>query len=443
MRKSFLIITAVLFTIFRSGAQVPEWVTTHPVSDDAYIGIGQASLTEDDYMRIATENALSDIATQIATKVESNSFFHQVDVDGHAREMFEDRINSNATAWLEGHELKESHTSGNTYYVYYTLDKKTFRRNAEKKREAAIATGLDYLEKGKAAERAMNLTQAAVLYGEGLKAVEPWMFMDLIRDGVNIPVELYDSYINVFSGLVITTNAVQVEGEPFKAVSEPIAGCLSKDGNVIPNIRLKAAFTVGSGTVTPPSETDYNGTAEFYITNITSKEDVQEIRITIDDTFLDMLPEGYRELLERQAWPSAKITVVLKSSPASLYLHVENNDLEGIEKQIRSLLANNYFTLTEDPDAAQCFAELSTVLEVGETVSGGNYDLNTCYCSLTLKIYNNYTTDMLLNYSLDRVKVLAPVHKSYESTVAQGIREVMKRVNRELPKMLGKVRITD
>ena len=198
MRKSFLIITAVLFTIFRSGAQVPEWVTTHPVSDDAYIGIGQASLTEDDYMRIATENALSDIATQIATKVESNSFFHQVDVDGHAREMFEDRINSNATAWLEGHELKESHTSGNTYYVYYTLDKKTFRRNAEKKREAAIATGLDYLEKGKAAERAMNLTQAAVLYGEGLKAVEPWMFMDLIRDGVNIPVELYDSYINEF-----------------------------------------------------------------------------------------------------------------------------------------------------------------------------------------------------------------------------------------------------
>lgn len=441
MRKLFLIITAILFTVFRSGAQVPEWVTTHPVSDDMYIGIGQAPLSESDYMQIATRNALSDIASQIATKVESNSFFHQVDVDGHAREMFEDRINSNATAWIEGQELKESYTSGTTYYVYYTLDKKTFQRNAAKKRDAAIATGLDYLIKGQAAERAMNLTQAAVLYGEGLKAVEPWMFMDLIQDGTNIPVELYNSYINVFSGMAITTNTVQVEGESFKAVSEPIAGCLSKNGSVVPNITLKAEFTVGSGSVTPPAETDYSGTAEFYITNITAKDDVQEIRISIDDSFLEMLPKEYRELLQRQAWPSAKITVVLKSAPVSIYLHVESNDLEGCEKQIRSLLANNYFTLTEDPDAAQCFADLSTTLEVGETVSGGNYDLNTCYCSLTLKIYNNYTTDMLLNYSLDRVKVLAPVHKSYESTVAQGVREVMKRVNRELPKMLTKIKI--
>lgn len=441
MRKLFFIITVISFAVFRSGAQVPEWVTRHPVSDDIYIGIGQASLAESDYIQIATRNALSDIASQIAIKVESNSFFHQVDVDGHTREMFEDRINSNANAWLEGQELKDSYTSEDTYYVYYTLDKNTFRRNAERKREAAVATGLDYLTKGKSAEKAMSLTQAAILYGEGLKAVEPWMFMDLIKNGTNIPVELYNSYINVFSGMAITTNTVQIEGESFKSVSEPIAGCLSKNGNVVPGIKLKAWFSLGSGSVTPPAETDYNGTAEFYITNITAKDEVQEIRISIDDSFLEMLPKEYRELLEKQAWPSAKITVVLKSAPVSIYLHVENNDLEGCEKQIRSLLANNYFTLTEDPDAAQCFADLTTTLEIGETVSGGNYDLNTCYCSLTLKIYNNYTTDMLLDYSLDKVKVLTPVHKSYESTVAQGIREIMKRVNRELPKMLTKIKI--
>ena len=441
MRKLFLTIAAILSFQAFSSAQTPEWVTTHPVSDDAYVGIGQAPLTEDDYMEIATQNALSDIASQIATKVESNSFFHQVDVDGHAREMFEDRIHSNATAWIEGQELKDSYSSSSTYYVYYVLDKKTFQRNAEKKRQAAIETGLGYLTKGEAAENAMNLTQAAVLFGEGLKAIEPWLFMDLSRDGVNIPVELYNAYINVFSGMAITANTVQVEGESFKAVSEPIAGCLSKNGNVVPNIKLKAEFTVGSGAITPPVETDYSGTAEFYITNITSKEDVQEIRISMDDSFMEMLPEEYRELLERHSWPSAKITVVLKSAPVSIYLHIENNDLEGCEKQIRSLLANNYFTLTEDPDAAQCFADLTTTLEVGETVSGGNYDLNTCYCSLTLKIYDNRTTDMLLDYSLNRVKVLTPIDKSYESTVAQGIREVMKRVNRELPGMLTKIKL--
>ena len=251
MRKLFLIIAATLFTVIHSGAQTPEWVTKHPVSDDMYIGIGQAPLSEKDYMRIATENALSDIASQIATKVESKSFFHQVDVDGHAREMFEDRINSNATAWIEGQELKDSYASGSTYYVYYVLDKQTFQRNAEKKRQAAISTGMDYLQKGRAAEDAMNLTQAAVLYGQGLEAIEPWMFMDLTHKSVNIPVELYNSYINVFSGMAITVNTVQIEGESFKAVSEPIAGCLSKNGYVVPNIRLKAEFANEDHTLFP------------------------------------------------------------------------------------------------------------------------------------------------------------------------------------------------
>ena len=78
---------------------------------------------------------------------------------------------------------------------------------------------------------------------------------------------------------------------------------------------------------------------------------------------------------------------------------------------------------------------------MGETVSGGTYDLNSCYCSLVLKIYDNSTRELLLEYSVNRVKVLAPIHRSAESTIATCVREVMKRVNRELPDRLGKVKV--
>ena len=397
-------------------------------------------------MKKATQNALLDIVSQIAVKLENNSFLHRADVDGKTREMLEDKIHSSMVAWLEGQELKGSYQSEQKYYVYYALDKKVYARKAEERRQQAIRTGMDYLQKGRGEESAMNLSQAAQLYGKGLEAVEPWAFMDLTTNAggssVNVPIELYNAYVNVFSGMAITTNVMMVEGEAFKAIAEPIAGCLSKNGVVVPNVKLKASFASGNGTVSPAIQTDYTGTAEFYVTNITSKEEVQELRITIDDSFMNSLPEAYRQLLQNQTWPSAKVTISLKSAPITAYLYVnEDNELEGIERQISSLLTNNYFTLSEDPDAATCFVDLSTKLEMGEVVTGGTYDLNTCYCSLVLKIYNNKTQQMLLNYSVNQVKVLVPVNKSATASLSMCIREVIKRVNRELPAQIKKLKI--
>lgn len=446
MRKIILGFLLSICSVFYAEAQEPDWVTQRPTSSDAYIGIGIVSLSETDYMKKATRNALADIVSQIAVKLENNSFLHRVDVDGKTREMLEDKIHSSMEAWLEGQELKGSYQSEQKYYVYYTLDKKVYARKAEERRQQAVRTGMDYLQKGRTEEKSMNLSQAAQLYGKGLEAVEPWAFMDLTTEAggvsVNIPIELYNAYVNVFNGMTITTNVTMVEGEAFKAIADPIAGCLSKNGVVVPNVKLNASFVSGSGTVSPAIQTDYTGTAEFYVTNITSKDDVQELRITIDDSFMSTLPKAYRQLLQNQTWPSAKITISLKSAPITAYLHVsEDHELEGCERQISSLLTNNYFSLSEDPDAAQCFVELSTKLDMGEVVTGGVYDLNTCYCTIVLKIYNNKTQQMLLNYSANQIKVLVPVNKSATASISMCVREVMKRVNRELPNQIKKLKI--
>ena len=416
------------------------WVTSHPISEKEYIGIGMAPLSDTDYMKKATQNALADIASQISMKLENSSFLHVVDVDGKARDMFEDKIQGSMVAWLEGQELKETYQSDENYYVYYSLDKKVFARNSESRRKQAIRMGMDYLKKGQEAEEMMNLAQAVQLYGKGLEAVEPWVFMDLVNNGVNVPTELYHAFVNVFSNMAITTNVVQVEGEAFKAISTPLAGCLSKNGIVVPSVKLKASFVTGGGAVSEPMETDHTGTAEFYVTNITSKENFQELRISIDDSFIQALPNSYRQLLQTQVWPSAKITILLNSAPITAYLYVnDDNDLEGIEKRISSLLTNNHFTMSEDPDVSQIFIDMTTKMEMGSVVTGGVYDLNTCYCTFVLKFYNNKMEQLLLDYSVNQVKVLSPVHKSAEETIAMCIREVMKRVNRELPNRLKKM----
>ena len=179
MQKVLSIILLSLFVSLNTNAQVPEWATTHPVSNDEYIGIGVAPLSDTDYIKKATQNALADISSQIAIKIENDSFLHLIDVDGKSRDMFEDKIKSSLAAWIEGQELKDSYKSNDKYYVYYTLNKQTYAKNAEKRRSQTINAGLDYLRKGQEAENTMNLAQAVQLYAKGLEIVEPWTFMNL------------------------------------------------------------------------------------------------------------------------------------------------------------------------------------------------------------------------------------------------------------------------
>lgn len=439
MKKLVLHILFVLLGFVPVMAQTPAWVTSHPVSEQEYVGIGMASLAEADYQQKATQNALADIASQIAVKIESNSFLHTVDVDGKARQLFEDKIQGSLTAWLEGQELKDSYQSDNTYYVYYVLNKKEYVKRSELRRNQILKSGMDYLNKGRDAEKGMNLAVAAQMYAKGLETVEPWTFMELSSDGINVSVELYHAYLNVFNGMAITTNVVNVEGEAFKPVPTPIAGCLSKNGNVISNVKLKLEFVSGSGDVSLPTETDETGTAEFYIKNITSKDALQELRLSVDDAFLQILPAAYRSLLQGQTWPTTRITLQVKSK-VTAYLHVDDeSELEGIENRLSRLLANNYFSVTEDPDAAQCFVDINSKVEVGEMVTGGMYNMNTCYCTLTIKFYNYKTEELLLNYEVSRVRVLAPESNSAEKTLSMCVREVMTRVNRELPNRIKKL----
>lgn len=440
MKRLILAIHLWLLGCFALLAQQPSWVTSHPTDANTYIGIGFAPLKESDYIQKATQNALNDIALQIATRIESNSFMHTVDIDGKSKELFEDKIKSSVVSYLEGQKLVDSYQNDRNYYVYYSLDKAAYERTIQKHKRTAINTGLDYYDKAQQALDANSLVTAVQLLGKGLEAVSPWLFLDLSTtvDGsrFDVPAELYNAYIQVFDGLTITVNQLNVQGEAFKPIKTPIAGCLSKNGSVIQNVKLKAEFVVGAGKITPPVETDYNGTAEFYVTNITSKASVQEVRISIDDSFIADLPASYQQLIKSQSWPSAKTTITLAPQQVTAYLNVSNSDLASCEKQIMSILANQHFTMTEDPDNATLFIDLSTTLELGGVVAGDMYDLNECLCGLVLKIYDNQSTGLLLNYVVDRLRVLSPANKSPEQTEMMCVRELMKRVKRELPKKI-------
>ena len=423
-------------------AQTPDWVKRHPVSEDVYHGVGMASLDEADYKKKATDNALEDIVQQIATKMERNSLYQVLEVGDDVREMFDDQIKSSMSAWLEGQKLVDTYRSDDYYYVYFTLDKKEYRRNAEKRRQEVLNVAVGFFRKAMEAQKKMDLLQALDLFAKGLETVEPWAFMDLSEKGVNIPVELYNGYMNVFSGLSIVSNVSRVKGEAFKGLEEPIVVCMTRNGEIVPNVKFKVDFLTGSADMTTTAVADQHGLADFYVKNITSKENLLELVFSLDDSFFAGLPQTYRKMLESKSLPSVKVVVEMEPQSATAYFKMNtNNDIEGCERPLRGFLGNEFFTLVKDRKQAQCLIDVSTVLEFGNTVTGGMYDLNTCLCTLHIKIYNNRTKALLLDYSINRHKVMIPVSKSAEQSMGMCVRELMKRAKRELPGKIKKMNI--
>ena len=88
--------------------------------------------------------------------------------------------------------------------MYYELDKKAYEKQRKARRERGISLGLDWYEKGQAAESMNNCSSAIQMYAQGLKAIEPYLYLDLTTerhdDRFDVATELYDAYVNVFTG---------------------------------------------------------------------------------------------------------------------------------------------------------------------------------------------------------------------------------------------------
>ena len=443
LRKTLLLAALVLST-FQVYAQKPDWIKNRPVSSSKYIGIGSAPLTDADYQNIAMTNAMREIATEISVNIESSSFMHKVDVDGNQRYLFEEKVRETVASHIVGQQRKGTYQDQSRYYVYYELDKKDYEKFTKENREKGIATGLDYYSKAKQAEKTNNFTSAIQLYSKGLEAVEPYLYLDLTTTyqgrRFDVPSELYNGLLNVFGGLVMVQNVSEVGVEAFKASGEPLAVCLSKNGEVVPNVMLSARFVNGDGQVTEPTKTDANGTSVFYITNVTSKQSIQEVEVKIDESFIESLPVSYRSLVNTESWPVSKFTVVLMNSNYTAYFMVENNDLEDCERQVRSILTNNYFELTEDT-GANLFITMSTTMKIGDVVPGELYNMNEIFSTLTLKIYDNFKQTEILNFTVPEIKTLVPDNKSEAQAEQMCVRELMKRVKANLPKELKNLNI--
>lgn len=431
-----------------SGQQAnrPDWVRQHPVDALNYSGVGMAGISEKDYQQKAKQNALSDLVSEIKVEIAAHSLLSTIEEAGSVKQTFAESIRTEAREEIENFRLVDSWQGDNEYWVYYELNKDDYADFVEARRQKAIRNGFDFWYKGNIVLRQGDLMTAIELFSKGMDAIHPVLNQELFcsYEGktINLATELYAALAGIFDGVTVVLNPATVSGTPFQGIKEPIAVGVYRNGNPLRNIRLKAEFVSGSGDLASLSPTGETGVTALYVRNITSKQARQQIGISLVDDAFSVFRKGTYATLFTQilsSLPEAALTIETEQAQVAAYVKSIQNDVDMVERTVKSLLNNNFFNVVASPSEADVIVVLDNKCRKGNTVPGELYNFIEFFSTLGIKVTNNRTGQIMLNYSINDERTLVPENKAGSQGKNMAAREVIKRLNREFVRELKKL----
>lgn len=446
MKRKLIFMLTVLLCSFLWAEDKPSWVKQHPVNDFGFAGVGMANKSENNYQQKAKQNALADLVSEINISISTQSLLNSIDDDGTVKQSFAESIRSAAKAEIESYRLVDSWQGNSEYWVYYELNRADYDKYMEARRQKAIQNGFDFWYKGHVTMEQGDLMTAIELFSKGMEAIEPAINQELLcsYEGktINLGTELYAALAGAFNGVTIVMNPTAIAGTPFQEITAPVAVGAYRNGNPLKNMRLKAEFISGTGDVSELAPTNEAGVTALYIRNITSKQSQQQIKASIQNNIFQAFTKGsYGALFKKvlSMLPEAVLTIHTEQAKVAAYVKWVQNDMDMLERGVKSILANNYFNMAASASVADIVVTLDNKLKKGRIIPGELYNFEECFSSLSIQILDNRTNQTLMNYSINEIRTLVPENKSEAQRKNMVARELMKRLEREFNRELKKI----
>lgn len=443
MKRFLLLLQLLSAFLYAFSQEKPDWVKKHPLDELSYTGVGMAKINEEQYSQKAKERALVDLASGIKINVSSNSLLKLVENNGNIDESFSQVSSSNTDVDLSMVKVVDSWQGDGEYWVYCELNRFDYEEYIETLKLKAVEDGFSYLYKARISVENGDLVTGMNLLEKAWTAIEPAIFYDLrcTVEGktINLATEIYYSIQNIFNGVQIVPNPQSVNVKAFQKTETPITIGVYKDNKPVRNIKLKSEFVSGSGSMSDLSSTNSEGQSTLYIQNITSKQEMQEIHVSLDLEPFDSFIKGKYSTLFKNSFsslPEGSIILKLESKQISAYIKSRQSDLNALERSVESILTNNYFNIVNSPAAADIIVELDNKFVKGNVVPGELYNMVEYFSSLKINIINNRSSESLLSYSINDVRSLIPENKSMSQAKAMATRDLTKKLNITFKKKL-------
>lgn len=283
----------------------PSWLKDYPVSENHYTGIGIANKSKNpvDYIQIAQQNALQNLASQIKVNIATQSVFLQMEREYGFEEEFKSDIRIKAEEHLEGYELKGTHQAGDEYWVYYSLSKAKYAEVRQARMEQAMEQAKALLtfttHQYSVKERYINFVKA-------LEVLKPYLSEPLAcrleSRNVFLGSEVIAQFRNFMDDFRILSLNKKVKVMLGNKLGE-LKFAVEFNEDRVDNIPL--VFVSDIIDVTPfSSATDERGIFTAIVPKITSTESVQKMQIGLDieqwlqeatqDKFIKKLARGIK-----------------------------------------------------------------------------------------------------------------------------------------------------
>ncbi|RXQ89031.1 hypothetical protein EO244_14480 [Ancylomarina salipaludis] len=445
---SLLIIVSNSF----AGRRAPKWIKNRPVSSEYYIGISVVNKGVSNYMEVAKNKALQDLASQISIQISSNSVLHQFEDHSGFKEEFESKVQTSLVQELEGYELVASwdNKRGNEYWEYYRFSKSQFALLQRLKLNKAKKMAQNYFEEAQSYEKERDIIQALTYYIKAIDAVKTHLDEDLsvmtFEGSLNLGTEIYKRIQNIYSGIQLVPVKKNIKIEISTAVKEPFlvkANWLTDEGETeLVNLPLSFKFVVGEGLLNKSVNTDEFGYAASQLIRVTSKQKLQKVAVALDVSTLlnpdDEDFELYKMFLTPELVPQCDIILNVERLKAYMLfsekIFGEDSSRSILKNAIKKELSENFFSFTNDKDSANVILDVKTNVTKGEIKEGRNYKVHIVYLDCFFSLTDLKSGFEIFNDAIYEVKGMKPV--SYNYAVKEAYEQAVEEIhNTIIPKL--------
>lgn len=418
----------------------PKWVSSRPIDNDYYIGIGKANKNQSDFMQIAKNNALSDIISEISVSISSNSILHQLEDNSGYKEKYEAFIQTSVKDDIKNYEIVDSWSNKEEYWVYYRLSKAEYAKLKREKLERVKRIAKDFYEKGKSYEKEYDINNALIYYIKSFDAIKNNLGDDLSTftfDGrIFIDNAIFQSIQDIFSRLNFVPEKDQYEIKALSSENEPVIIKVKLKTELetqnIANIPVIFSFPNLDINRTENVVSSAKGKAECTIANMAPKgrNQIIEARLDIDHYFgVDSEDNVLKSiLLERSIKPSGNINIVVKELFAYLEseekLFGEQASTKPISQIFRRELSENFFSFTNDIENADVVINISSEIVKGTKLD--KHNLHTAFLNCNISIKDLKTDLIIFTEGIENIKGIKS--GSFETAGQDAILKAEKRI---------------
>lgn len=401
------------------GGKKPEWVVERPVQEGYYIGIGMASTNQDNYLKIAKNNALTDLTSEISVNISSNSILHQLEDQSGFREEFESYTRTSLKDHLEGYELVDSYTGENNHWVFYRLSKEKYRRQKQQKLEKARELAKNFYLKAHEARSSYKIPQAVNYYVKAFQAIKPHLDQDLSvfvmnRGRINLGNTLYQDIQELFSNITIEPQQDVFKIQALSGSNQPVKARVLYTGNGeshrVANLPVVCSFPESNIRETEKLQSDASGTITCSLASMAPKGQRQRIKAALDtEAFFGKKAENpilYKLFSAESSTPYSYLNVEVQDLRA--YFKAEEKSFgkgtsdHPVTNLLRQALTRNFFSLVEEPRQADVIVKVSATTTKGKFME--KYNLYTAYLNCNISLINARNQTKVYSTGLQNIK---------------------------------------